>query len=172
MKKGFVVVIIGFFMFFGCNNSKNTDQKSGEKTNETELILSVNELLDQTENFAEEPVMVRGTVTHVCKHSGKRLHLKNLETNDMIRVEAGEEIDRFEIELEGSDIILTGNFRRQVIDESYIKDLSKEDHSEGHNHDGESEGEERAKNMRKMLSESGKDKVIIYWIDGVSFEEI
>jgi hypothetical protein len=155
-----------------CGSSTKGKLEDTAEETVKEQTYKIGQVLNLPNEIVNKVIKIEGTVTHVCKHSGKRLHLKNLETNEMIRIEAGDKIVRFERELEGSDIVVTGSFRKQVIDESYINEISKESHGENHDHGEESEGEERAKNMRKMLSESGKDQMIIYWVDGISFEEI
>jgi hypothetical protein len=167
-----LIFIATFSVLLMACEGKKAAESGGEVAVASEKVFEVKELMDDPDGMIDQMVQVQGTVTHVCRHSGKRLHLVDLESEKMIRLEAGEKIVRFERDLEGSDIIATGILRKQVIDDSYIESLAGEGHGEQH-HEGEeaSEGEERAANFRAMLERSGQEEIVMYWLDGESFEE-
>ena len=170
---------IKFFLFvilaaaFACNektSNNNTSEDAEVMTIET--VVLVDDLLTDPDAYIGKIVQVEGLVTHVCKHSGKRLHLTSTASNDMIRVEATGDITQFERELEGSNVRITGLVQKLVIDEDYIAKWENEKAKKGENHDhgpGEEEAEQ-VKNMRKRLAESGEDQLVSYWVDGTSFE--
>ncbi len=162
-----VIIVVG-----ACQGKKASQAEQGVAL-ASDKVFAVQELMGDPDPMIDKMVRVQGTVTHVCRHSGKRLHLVDLESEQMLRLEAGDKIVRFERELEGSDIIATGILRKQVIDDNYIKSLGKENHGEGHhNEEGtESENEERAANFRAMLENSGEQEIVMYWLDGEAFTE-
>lgn len=184
------IFIFAVVLFFACGGNKSDSSESGGQTSSainvsiTEVdIIPVEELLKNPDSYVDKEIKVEGLVTHVCKHSGQRLHLSNERGNGNIRVEAGDKIKRFERDLEGSEIVAQGVLRRQVIDEAHIEEMAKNGrggkgmHMEDEGEEGtadagkEADAQERASNMRKMLEESGKDRIVTYWLDGESFEE-
>ncbi len=183
------IVFLSVVFFFACEN-----KKAGQSATEDQLssvaeieapaveVIMVADLLANPDDLVGKEIQVEGLVTHVCKHSGKRLHLSDEKGEGKIRVEAGDIIKQFERDLEGSEIVATGVLRKQVIDEASIAELEQSGRVRKGNHvdhgDDEGQGEEeepgaqeQAKNMRKMLEESGTDKIVTYWIDGESFKE-
>lgn len=166
-------LIILLVIAFACNEKPQSDNTSENADIEkVETIVLVDQLLEDPDTYVGKVVEIEGLVTHVCKHSGKRLHLTSTATNEMIRVEATGNITQFERELEGSDVRITGKVQKLVIDEDYLSKWENEMTSKGedHNHDQESEESEQLNNMRKRLENSGKDQLVSYWVDGTSFE--
>jgi hypothetical protein len=184
------IFIFAVVLFFACGGNKSGSSESGGQTSSavndstTEVvIIPVEELLKNPDRYVDKEIKVEGMVTHVCKHSGQRLHLSDEQGTGNIRVEAGDKIKRFERDLEGSEIVAQGILRRQVIDEAHIEEMAKNGrggngmHMEDEGEEGkagtgeEADAQERANNMRKMLQESGEDRIVTYWLDGESFEE-
>lgn len=186
------IIFLSVVLFFACENKKTDQFASDDQISSVEEVeaptvevILVADLLVNPDDLVGKEIQVEGLVTHVCKHSGQRLHLSNEQGEGKIRIEAGDKIKHFDRELEGSEIVATGILRKQVIDEAYISELEqsgrrgKGDHGD---HDGEGAGgeegeeeeadvQEQAQNMREMLKESGKDRIVNYWIDGESFKE-
>ena len=189
------IIFLSVVLFFACENKKADQSASDDQISsvaEVEApaveVIMVADLLANPDDLVDKEIQVEGLVTHVCKHSGQRLHLSNEQGEGKIRIEAGDKIKRFDRELEGSEIVATGILRKQVIDEAYISELEqsgrrgKGDHGDHGDHDGEGAGEEegeeeeldaqeQAQNMREMLKERGTDRIVNYWIDGESFKE-
>ena len=90
-----------------------------------------------------------------------------------IRVEAGE-IGQFERELEGSDIVAKGVFRREVIDEEYLAKWANELGKEGDHKSHEEQEEEKGKmqRYREMMKETEEGYLENFWVDGLSFETV
>lgn len=188
MKKSGIFIWV-LFLFFACGGKKTDrtgarEQASADGQGDGQIVavITVGELLKEPEAYVDREIKVEGLVTHVCKHSGQRLHLSSGQGADRIRVEAGGDIKRFERDLEGSEIVATGILRKQVIDEAYIEEMERNGrgpkgmHAEDENEAAEGEGAEpgageQAQNMRKMLKEQGTDRIVMYWLEGESFEE-
>ena len=163
-------------LFFGCGKTENAGEQSAQID---ENVMTVSQLLDAPEDFVDQQVKLSGTVTHICKHAGKRLHLTDVEVDVNIRVEAGEAIGGFDRDLEGSDIVMTGFLREERIDEAYLIEWEEEvreeikekgeDDPDGH---VEPQGFEAINNTREELEASGKEYLSRWSIDGESFEII
>jgi len=174
MKSNKFLFLVIISLFFACNEKSGGNSSSAENTDVevVETIVLVDDLMGDPDAYVGKVIELEGLVTHVCKHSGKRLHLTSAETNDMVRVEATGDISQFERELEGSDVRITGLVHKQVIDEDYLAKWENELASKGedHNHSEGAEESEQITNMRQRLENSGQDQLISYWVDGTSFE--
>lgn len=164
------------FIMEGCSisNQDNKEQKINEKPSaELVEVIDVIELLANPKEYDGKLIAVTGTVTHVCKHSGKRLHLMGSDEQSNVRLEAGE-IGQFERGLEGSDIIAKGVFHREVVDEEYLAKWSETMNKEGKgDHNSQEEQEEEKEKMhryKKMMGKTENDYLENYWVEGVSFE--
>jgi hypothetical protein len=175
MKTVQIIIYALFLIFFSCNRPQNNESaQAGDPMDEPEAIL-VDQVLENPESYIGRKVRVEGMVSHVCRHSGKRLHLTSKSSSKVIRVEAADGINQFERELEGSDIVVEGIFHQQVIDEDYLAKWENEGfEGEGvHLEHGSGETEakkEQIRNYRQRLRESGNDQLVSLWIDGNAFE--
>ena len=162
---------------FGCyNNQKKSDQNENaaqQVVNEDVSTVEVSSLLADAEAYDGKEVFLTGTVVHVCKHSGKRLHLMAADEKTKIRIEAGD-IGKFDRELEGSNIIAKGIFRREVIDEAYLAKWAGELGKEGEHKSHEEQEEEKGKmkKYREMMKETEDGYLENFWVDGISFETV
>ena len=117
-------------------------QQSNKTTDLSELQVSevtVEALLADASPFVEQPVSVKATVVHVCRHGGQRLFVVGEDGEDRFRITVGENISEFDVELEGSKIEVNGIVKELIIDETYlaeweaeISESSKHDRGEGH----------------------------------------
>jgi hypothetical protein len=176
MKTVQFIIYALVFVVFACNNPKKSDNNlSDESAEATVEVVMVDQILENPEAFADKKVKVEGLVTHVCRHSGKRLHLTSKSSSNMIRIEAAVGINQFQRELEGNDIIVEGIFHRQVIDEDYLAKWENEGmEGEGvhmeHNSAEMEANQELIQTMRRQLEESGNEQMVSLWIDGNSFQ--
>ena len=164
--------------FLACSTSKNeTEKLPFEEAPATgqEVIMDVVDILKDAQNFNDKPVAISGIVVHVCKHSGKRLHLMGKDEQTQVRLEAGA-IGQFDRELEGSEIIARGVFHREVIDEDYLAKWSGELEKEGmkdHTSPGEQAEEKgQIQQYRSMMKETEDGRLENCWIEGISFETV
>lgn len=150
-----------------------SESSSAEVVSQELAVVDVNTLLDNAQTYDGQEVLIKGTVTHVCKHSGKRLHLMGIDEQTMLRLEAGK-IGQFERELEGSDIIARGVFRREVIDEEYLAKWADEmGMQENHmSHEEQEEEQGRMRRYRQMMKETEEGYLENFWVDGISFETV
>jgi hypothetical protein len=171
---------ISLIFLFGCSNTnqKKTDQPGvGEQVSGTPLeVVDVVTILADPAAYDGKEVALKGTVVHVCKHSGKRLHLLGSDESSRLRVEAGE-IGQFERELEGSEIIATGIFRREVIDEEYLAKWATELENDGKSgdhmtHQEQMQQEGQIQQYREMMRETVDGHLQNFWVDGISFQTV
>lgn len=198
MKKLFYIfAIIAISSFaFSCGNTENNEGDG--KDSLTSEITSVDSFLATPEKWAFNDIIITGTVSHVCRHSGKKLFLFGTNTNNTVKVNAGGESTSFDLALEGSDVEITGKVIEDArIDEKYLNDWENEiktavdDGSikvctaDGQALNGQGKAtEEKAdsnavadpyadvKAMRQKLAESGKTYIAVYSIDCLKIKEI
>ena len=177
MRHYFLSFLILTTFIVGCSDSKSVrTEQAISKNSSRELIGAINvvDLIGNAADYDGKEVILTGTVVHVCKHSGKRLHLLGSDEKTRIRVEAGE-IGVFDRELEGSEIITRGIFRRQIIDEEYMAKWENEMKKEGRNHEaheGQEEEADKMKRYRDMMKEKDGGQMEQFWVDGISFEAV
>lgn len=176
MKTYLFTLLFLTFIIAGCSNSNqdNKEQIISEKpATEVVEVIDVIELLANPKEYDGKLIAVAGTVTHVCQHSGKRLHLMGSDEKTNVRLEAGE-IGQFDRELEGSDIIAKGVFHREVVDEEYLakwsETMKKEGKGDHESHEDQEEDTEKMQRYRKMMGETEKGYLENYWVEGISFE--
>jgi hypothetical protein len=172
-----ILVVLAFMV--ACSDAKKDNEGEGADSlnignqQDSMLVMDINELINNAEEMNGKEIAVSGTVVHVCKHSGKRLHLLGADDSTKIRVEAGE-IGKFDKELEGSSIRAKGIFRVEVIDEESLAKWSGElhEHKEGHDKsDAEmKEEEDKIERYREMMGETEDGKIVNYWIDASAYE--
>lgn len=192
----FIVLIVAV----ACNNTQNAGTDDATTTNEetaTITEITVANFIADAGTYAGQEVTLTGLVNHTCKHGGQRMFIIDEETEETVKIEAGENIDSFEAELEGSVVVVRGIVKEMVIDESYLNDWEKEvmegETEELKIHDGKHEGEgneegeggeegeeteedhhgsdlEKIENLRTMLKESEKDHLSFYSIECIEYE--
>lgn len=180
MKTNIFFVAVLAFVISACSNSnQNKEEKvvAEKSSQEAVKVINVADLLANPKEYDGKEVVITGTATHVCRHSGKRLHLMGSDEKTKIRIEAGE-IGQFERELEGSDIIATGIFHREVIDEEYMAKWSEELGKEGtgmgkgdhKSHDEVEEEKGKMQVYKDMMGKTADGKLENFWLEGISFE--
>jgi hypothetical protein len=159
-------IVLALF-FSACSK---TDKSSATTVNASESVppvlkvLTVSELLANPGTYDGSEIALKGTVVHVCKHSGKRLHLLGSDEASQIRLEAGA-IGQFDKSLEGSEIIARGIFHLGVHGQGQHAGGNME------NHDGtDAQGTGKGKMMMEGESEPGEMQGD--WVDGISFETV
>lgn len=128
IKKVFILCALAAFII-SCNNTQapSTDTESTEQEISSEIVsLAIVGFDDQAGNYVGKEVQISGLVNHTCKHGGKRMFLIDPETEQTVKIEAGENIASFDAELEGSDVIVNGIINELVIDEAYLLEWEAE----------------------------------------------
>jgi len=187
IKKLFLFAIVAV-LFAACNNATTEagDQSATADTQEIATI-TTNDFNTHPENFVGKEVLIEGTAVHVCKHGGKRMFIiGDTAEVDRIQIKAGDQIDAFNVELEGSEVSVLGMVDELRIDETYLTEWENElkadnPESELKIHKGE-EGHEHNEDdpmaefnqidaYRAQLAELGVDHLSFYSIIAKEYKE-
>jgi hypothetical protein len=137
MTRKLIVLSTLLLLLASCGNQdKQTDESiSASETTVAALLADASPLANQT-------IKVKGTVVHVCRHGGQRLFIVGPDSEDRFRITTGEDIAEFKIDLEGSQIEVTGIVNELIIDETYLAEWESEvtdgadEHARGEGHEG------------------------------------
>ena len=172
MKKLAMLFILSAFFIACSNNSDKVDENATPEAIEYQLTqLELGEFDITAGEFVDKEVKVVGIVDHVCKHGGKKLFLVN--DNGEVHVESD---DRFDDELIGSEVVVTGIVREFRVDEGYC--LQKEEdniknHTEGvDNQDKYEEKMAHIQEYRDEMEEKGVDHLSFYSLEFVELEVV
>ena len=181
MKKS-VLFLFSMVVLLSCTNQskQKKDAKSAEMA-----VLTVDEIQSQGKDLVGKEVLVKGTVTHVCKESGARCFVMGSTEDISIRIEAGK-IGSFSQEQMGSDIQVRGILREVQLDEEDLAKMEKSaaagesaniGHSLGHDAPGMHSvtGEnkdsiiqaEKLAQMNQKMAESKEGYIPVYYLDGI-----
>jgi len=117
MKKVIYLLIFAAFVY-SCN--------SANKSEEVETV-SVADFLASPEKWADKEVKIVGTVSHICKHSGKKMFVFGTDSESTVKIFAGGEVSTFDIDLEGSEVEVIGKVIEEArIDEQYLAEWEEE----------------------------------------------
>ncbi len=197
MKKLFFLLLIGAFVIGNNSGCKNRENQSTDSTEVVSNVLTVDEFLATPEKWTGEEVVISGTVSHICRHSGKRLFLFSDNPEKIVKINVGGDFSTFDVEYEGSDVEITGTvIEDEKIDANYldeweaeIKEAIANEDEEAHcdtekkaiagQTDDEAKAKEakkdpyaKVKKLRKKLAESGKTYIAIYAIDCKNMKEL
>ena len=176
------MMIVILFAVIACN--QGTKEAATAPKNDT-TRLAVLTFEKQADSCIDKPVIIEGTVLHLCKHGGKRMFL--VDGTDSIRVEVttGPKIAKFDDALVGSKVRVIGTLREERIDAKYLNEWEAEvkkpveNHSvgihtgaKGHEDQGVTEKMEQINALRDDLKNSGKDHLSFYSIEADSFIEL
>ncbi|MGM0409022.1 MAG: hypothetical protein ACQESJ_00190 [Bacteroidota bacterium] len=177
MNLRIIALAIMTLVAFSCTNKKQNEKEAseGKESKEKTEILQVSEVIDQPENYVDKKITIDGMVIHVCKHGGKKLHVSETDSDQKLRVKAGEGMPPFEQEIEGNTVQVTGKFTEDRIDQDYIDELKKGDSEEHHEHEHEDEEKEEHKDhqgvseeyiseLEEKIEDSEKGYISEYWL--------
>jgi hypothetical protein len=181
-KKLFPIIILSVLFIASCN--QGTKETSGENKADTAL-LTVLTFDTSAHSYVDKPVIIEGTVLHLCKHGGKRMFL--VDGTDSIRVEVttGPDIPKFEETLIGSRVRVFGTLKEERIDERYLNEWEnevkkpEENHNvgvhtgaKGHEDQGVQEKLDQINALREEIKASGTDHLSNYSIEATKFVEL
>lgn len=72
------------------------------------LVVSVDSVQKYPEKYFDKTIALQGRVIHTCKVSGKKMFLSGSDDQKLIRVNAGDNISRFDESLQGEIVIAKG----------------------------------------------------------------
>ena len=173
-----LVAVLGFGLTAcGGNNKKQSAETTGETvTVAVDKALYVEDLLAKAETEVGKEVVLRGFITHTCKHSGRRCFVVGKDQKTSIRVEAKGNIGGFNRELIGSEVAIKGTLRESRLTKEYIDQMEEELNEKKGNEDGSAEScDAEMKNidsMREWMKNNNKEFYSLYYIDGLEYEVI
>jgi hypothetical protein len=160
----------------------------GERTplEEEPAVMTIAEFLLRAHELDSTVVHVQGLVDHLCMGSRAKIHFVCPDDSDeSIKIFAGEEVDEFSDTLVGKIITVKGLVAVSTrIDDAYLDEWEEElaDKAAGHHHHGEGEGHDHSHDVdepethhhgnqqrliekyRKMIRESGQGYINLYKI--------
>ncbi len=177
IKKLFAMSVIAMFLAACGSNVKSTSEV---------VKVTVNDFTTNPDLYADKEIEITGTATHVCKEGGKRLFIIGTDPEQRVKIETGEKLSSFPVELEGSDVVVTGVVNKLVVDEAYLTNWENEikannPGSDFKIHEGQVGHEakegvpsaelEQVNNLRSQIAESGEDHLVFYTIIASKYEE-
>jgi hypothetical protein len=164
MKKTILISLFALFLF-GCGNSGKQQVSVSEEAKV--VAMSVDDLYKNAADLESKEVVVKGTVTHVCKEGGGRCFLMGSTEDILIRVEAGEKIGAFNQEQMGSELEIVGILKmvKTEADAHNPENLHGES-DEAHNEDAQTD------KAHKIIAASQEASDVVYFIEGVKVKEL
>ncbi|MBI9064552.1 MAG: OB-fold nucleic acid binding domain-containing protein [Marinilabiliaceae bacterium] len=127
----------------GCDskNEAKTEACCSKDAKTTEA--TVDAIFSTPDKFVDKTVSLKGRVVHTCKKSGKKMFLAGTDENKLVRIEAGDDISRFEESLEGEIVVATGKLTAFTLETDH-------DHAEGGDHNCTTE--DKSKDYKMICS--------------------
>jgi hypothetical protein len=174
MIKKLLTILAIAALFVSCTGEggkKDNVEASLSETIQSEIpTISLGEFDAKAGDYVDKEVKVEGIVDHVCKHGGKKLLLVSDEGD--VHVESDK---RFEDEIVGSDVVITGVVSEFKVDESYCLKM-EEDNIKSHK-EGETDQEDFDAKMaqieyyRDSMKTANTDHLSYYSLEFVSLQE-
>lgn len=172
MKYTLIIIALTMAVLLGaCSGSTTSETSSSEQ----EIpILTIAEFMEKAAESIGQEAAVKGIISHVCSHGGRRCFITDGENS--IRIEATGSISAFNNENQGYEMVARGIVRERRLEAEFIaereaKAIADLDHTHG---DGEHCSAE-LQNIREMLDwmeANNKDYFAIYYLDGIEYELI
>ena len=172
MKKLSLILFFAIFGFIGLNAQDTPVEKVEEVPAEIQTI-TVEDFQDKADAFVGKEIYITGTVDHVCKHGGKKVMLVSEDGEASLKIMAGEEISKFNKNIEGENLKVRGVVQEMRMDEAYL--IEKEEHVKENHKPEELEYKEDMEwiaDMRKKIEDSEKGYLSFYSMDGLSYEVV
>ncbi|WP_372645206.1 hypothetical protein [Ancylomarina sp.] len=160
---------------FTQSDSKKQKTEAAVLTEGASLTLNIEQVMAVAANKVGQEIKFKGLVNHVCAHSGKRCILKSADGNLSIRVEATGNLEGFNKEIAGNDLLVTGILREKRLATSEIDEWEtdvKEKHKDEEGGKQCSSEMANIKEMRAWMKANNKDYYAIYYVDGTSYEVV
>lgn len=123
MLRSLLSFVIAALFFTACAKQEDVKKAEAKVDEVTQVAIEVFDSL--AVNLVGKPVEIKGTVIHVCKHGGTKCFVIGEDEKTKLKVDAGS-IEKFEKELEGSDVILRGVVAELRVDKEYLDNKEKE----------------------------------------------
>lgn len=136
--KNLIIIFALSFLVFSCKQTVTKTEGSATNTEEA-ISVTTDELLANTSQFVGKTVLVKGMVSHVCKHGGQKMFLVSSNPDKYLRINTGNEITEFPIDLEGSTVEVSG-----IIEELETESAESAGEEVKEHHEGDSSLQEAA----------------------------
>lgn len=170
--KNLLLVITICTLLFSC---KSDPKKTSEVAQESEIevvetpLLVLGEFDTKAGDFVSKEIKVQGIVDHVCKHGGKKILLVTDDGDAHVFSE-----ERFDEELMGSEITVTGVVLEERIDEAYLLKLEADNiksHSEGKSNEEQFNNKKKhVQQYRDQMKADNVDHISNYSLQYVSHD--
>ena len=174
--KNFIYITVLALGLVSCGNSNK--KQSTETNPQVEAVavdkaVSVEDMLAKAETLVGKEVVLKGKISHTCKHSGRRCFVVGKDGKTSIRVEAKGNIGGFNRELIGSEIAIKGILRENRLSEDDInqmkKALEEEKAAKGASESCDTEIK-NIESMREWMKNNNKESYSLYYMDGMEYE--
>lgn len=179
MKRKLLTAVIISALMTGCgwgtSSKKGKNDEATTKTEQTQAsVYTLDSLLMNAAELADDTVTVVGYMTHTCKFSGRRCFIIGEDPNTTFRVEAKGKIGGFNRELIGSKLAIKGILKERRLTEEYIDQWEEDVRDKAEDGSVESCGAETKnfKSMRAWMKKNNKDYFSTYSMDGLSYDII
>jgi len=176
MFKQLTLIVFMASVLLSCN-SKKADKASDDKIAEaTGSVYTFEKLMDVVDTQVGKEVKVRGHVTHVCKHAGKKCFITGDTGKGSMQIMAKGDITAFNQELIGSEIEVTGTVMEHRMQKTDIDGREEAANTKMKEDTGAMEQCEavlsNVKEMREWMEKNNKDYFAIYYVDGMNYEVV
>lgn len=173
----FIAAAVLFMTSCGNKSEKNVEAEANSTQVEANVpTYELNKLLADAESFVNKTVVVKGTVTHTCKHAGKRCFIVGEDGKTSFRVEAKGDIGGFNKELVGSELAIKGILKENRLSKEYLDQQEKEVNEQKVKEDGSAETcqaeLDNIASMKEWMKANNKDYYSIYYMDGESYDVV
>ncbi len=160
LRKSLLLLMIGVITY-SCNS---VDKQS---TGAPETV-TISELVSEPLNFENKMVTFNGTITHICRHSGDKIRINQMDDSSFsIMVMLEEFQSQFSSESEGRQIEITGVLKTHIRNPEQA--ATNQTHASQREHSHTCAASEDA---QKKLQEKGIARDIIAFIELTGFEII
>ena len=159
MIKRFVIIALVGLVMISCGQVKEQQSEVAE----SKLI---SELVSQPLEYEGKEVSFDGVISHICRHSGDKMRVNQLDDADFsIMVMLEEFQPQFSAEFEGKRVKVTGLMK------TVVRNMEELEHSHDHAHDGE-EGHDCSSTEEavKLMAERGITPDIRAYVELRGFE--
>ncbi|MFN2395801.1 MAG: DUF4920 domain-containing protein [Bacteroidales bacterium] len=158
-KRLAIIAVLGV-LIYSCNQPT-------QKAEETQVTM-ISEMVTEPLSYEGQEVTFEGTITHICRHSGDKMRVNQMNDSDFSILVMLEDFQtQINPDFEGRNVKVTGILKTEV------RNLDEMEHDHDHAHDGEEGHEcESTEEAIKMLEEKGITPEIMAYIEMNGFEVI
>ena len=169
------ILFIAMLALFMASCAQSGQKQETHASNTDTFVFDADTLYSVAESYVNQPITVKGHMTHACSHSGRRCFITGEGQKYSIRVEALDEIGRFDQEQVGTLVAIDGILRERRLTRIEIAEMEEDVNQRMQEEEGEVESCEaelaNINEMKKWMEAQGKDFYSIYYIDGLKYHD-